>query len=119
RRETDEGNETLRVALPALFTAAEKLNEGIWPDEQAIQAAGEWHERYTTLGAADLAIDLSQPGQAGSPTWVANVEPDPYSRAGRIINETEPGRAVELLLTDLREHSLLAGMDEPAKSAFQ
>jgi electron transfer flavoprotein alpha subunit len=119
RRETDEGNETLRVALPALFTAAEKLNEGIWPDEQAIQAAGEWRERYTTLGAVDLAIDLSQLGQAGSPTWVASVEPDLYSRAGRIINETEPGRAVELLLADLREHSLLAGMDEPVQTLFQ
>ena len=110
-RETDEGSETLRVPLPALFTAAEKLNEGIWPDEQAILEASEWHERYTTLSAVDLAVDPSQVGQMGSPTWVTSVEPDPYSRAGRIIHEAEPARAVELLVADLHEHNLLTDPD--------
>lgn len=114
RRETDEGNETLRVALPALLTAAEKLNEGIWPDEQAIQEASQWHERYTVLSAADLAIDPGQAGQSGSPTWVSSVEPDASSRAGRVINETEPARTVKLLLADLRERGLLSPPDPSA-----
>lgn len=106
-RETDEGNETLRVPLPALMTAAEKLNDGIWPDEQAMQEAGEWHERYQELSAADLGIDSTQLGQAGSPTWVASVEPDQYARAGRVINEDDPAIAIDLLLTDLQERGLL------------
>jgi electron transfer flavoprotein alpha subunit len=110
-RETDEGNETLRVPLPALMTAAEKLNDGIWPDEQAMQEAGEWHERYQELSAADLGIDSTQLGQAGSPTWVASVEPDQYARAGRVINESDPALAIDLLLADLRERSLLTLTD--------
>jgi electron transfer flavoprotein alpha subunit len=114
RRETDEGSETLRVTLPALFTAAEKLNEGIWPDEQAIQEASGWHERYTVLSCADLAIDPAQAGQSGSPTWVSSVEPDPPTRAGRVINEPEPARTVDLLLADLREHGLLSLSDPSA-----
>jgi electron transfer flavoprotein alpha subunit len=112
-REIDEGNETLRVPLPALFTAAEKLNEGIWPDEQAILEAGQWQERYTTLGAADLTVALSQLGQAGSPTWVASIEADNYSRAGRVIQEADPARAIDLLVEDLREHHLLETTQEP------
>ncbi len=119
KRETDEGYETLRVALPALFTVAEKLNEGIWPDEQAMQEAGTWHERYTTLSAADMAIDPDLIGSAGSPTWVNNVEADPYTRAGRVINEAEPAHAVALLLAELRERGLLATTGERVQVGIQ
>lgn len=107
RRETDEGNETLKVQLPALVTAAEKINEGIWPDEQDIQKVCGLHERYEILSASDLGIDLAQVGQAGSPTWVANVEADQYQRTGRVISEADPGTAVDLLLADLQERGLL------------
>ena len=112
-RETDEGSEMLRVPLPALITAAEKLNEGIWPDEQAIQEAEGWHERYQVLSAADLEIDPTQLGQAGSPTWVASIEADQPSRAGRIINEEDPARAVDLLLADLQARGLLDPTNAP------
>lgn len=116
-RETDEGSETLRVALPALFSAAEKLNEGIWPDERAIHQAGEWHERYQVLNASNLEIEAGQLGQAGSPTWVASVEPDQYARTGRIINEEDPARAIELLLADLEERDLLHPADSLSQPA--
>ncbi|MGH2480263.1 MAG: FAD-binding protein, partial [Ktedonobacteraceae bacterium] len=106
-RETDEGSETLNLPLPALVTAAEKLNEGIWPDEHAIQAASEQHERYQVLQASDLPIDPAQLGQSGSPTWVTSVEPDKYTRAGHVISEDDPARAVELLLAELSEQGLL------------
>ena len=106
-RETDEGSETLHLLLPALVTAAEKLNKGIWPDEQAMQEAAAWHERYQALSAADLGIDAGQLGQAGSPTWVADIEPDKYARAGRVINEDDPTTAIDLLLFDLQERGLL------------
>lgn len=108
RRETDEGSETLRVPLPVLVTAAEKLNEGIWPDEQAIQKACGLSECYETLSANDLSIDLAQLGQTGSPTWVASVEPDQYKRTGRVISEENPARVVALLLADLEERGLLS-----------
>lgn len=110
-RETDEGSETLRVKLPALFTAAEKLNEGIWPDEQAIQEASTWHDRYKELTANNLEIAAEQLGQAGSPTWVASVESDQQVRAGRIINEEDPKRTIELLLADLEARGLLHARD--------
>lgn len=106
-RETDEGSETLLLPLPALVTATEKLNEGIWPDEQAIQEAETWHERYQVLDASGLGLEPNQLGQSGSPTWVADIEPDKYARGGRVILEDDPATAVDLLLFDLQEHGLL------------
>ncbi len=107
-RETDEGNETLIVPLPALITTVEKLNEGIWPDEHAIRAASEQAgERIQVITAADLAVDPQLLGQPGSPTWVADIVADPYNREGRVIAESDPARAVELLIADLEAHGLL------------
>ncbi len=108
-RETDDGSETLRVPMPALLTAAERLNAGLWPNEHEIQAASQQAgERIQVLTAADLALDLSLIGQTGSPTWVANVEADTSARAGRIIAESNPALAIDLLLADLQERALLS-----------
>ncbi len=106
-RETDEGSETLIAPLPALVTAAEKLNEGIWPDEQATREASQQTERYQVLSAADLNADLTTLGQQGSPTWVANVEEDTYARAGAMITESDPAQAAKLLLDALEARGLL------------
>jgi electron transfer flavoprotein alpha subunit len=107
-RELDEGSETLVVPLPALLTAAEKLNEGIWPDEQAIHKAAAQTERYTELRAADLSDDLAIFGQQASPTWVATIENDPHQRAGRVLSDDDPAQLVDLLLDDLEARGLLS-----------
>jgi electron transfer flavoprotein alpha subunit len=106
-RETDEGTEILAVPIPALVTAAERLNEGIWPDEQAIRDASQFSERYQVVTAADLNVDSNSLGQKGSPTWVTDVEPDTHAREGRILTDDDPVRLVELLVNDLQEHGLL------------
>lgn len=106
-RETDEGDETLIAPLPVLLTATEKLNEGIWPDEQAIHEASEQVERYQILSAADLHANLTTLGQQGSPTWVATVEEDTYARAGEVITESDPAQAAKLLLDALEARGLL------------
>ncbi|HYB01666.1 MAG TPA: hypothetical protein VED37_15715, partial [Ktedonobacteraceae bacterium] len=106
-RETDEGNETLSVPLPALVTTAERLNDGIWPDEQAIHAASQQSERFHVITAADLNVDNDLLGQKGSPTWVSDVEPDTLTREGRMLTHEDPLKLVELLMNDLEEHGFL------------
>ncbi|HET7637382.1 MAG TPA: hypothetical protein VFK47_01455, partial [Ktedonobacteraceae bacterium] len=117
-RETDEGSETLLAPLPALVTAAERLNEGIWPDEHAIRKASEQNELYQLVTHADLQTDPKTLGQAGSPTWVVNVEPDTHARAGRIIAEADPAHAIDLLLADLEDQGLL-GQDMEGQNAVE
>ncbi len=114
-RETDEGNETLSVPLPAVVTAAERLNEGIWPDEQAILAASSLDERYQVITATDLHIDVNLLGQKGSPTWVSDVEPDTPTREGRLLSLEDPLKLVELLVNDLEEQGFL-DLEQLAKS---
>ncbi|HLG61916.1 MAG TPA: FAD-binding protein [Ktedonosporobacter sp.] len=120
-RETDEGNETLIIPLPALLTTVEKLNEGIWPDEHAIRAASEQAgDRIQVISAAELQVEPHLLGQPGSPTWVAEVSADPYAREGRVIAENDPEKAIELLIADLEAHGLLqdtARADHTASSA--
>ncbi len=119
-RETDEGSETLIAPLPALVTAAEKLNEGIWPDEQATREASQQEGRYQILSAADLHADLTTLGQQGSPTWVATVEEDTYARAGEMITESDPAQTAKLLLDALEARGLLQPeMGQAAKQAEQ
>ena len=102
-REIEEGSETLTAPLPTLVTAAERLNEGIWPDEHAIRAASEQAgDRIQVVTAADLHIDPKLVGQQGSPTWVTEVVADTHARQGRIIAESDPAQAVELLVAELR-----------------
>ncbi len=116
-RETDEGSETLIVPLPALVTAAERLNEGIWPDEKAIREADEQAgDRIQVLTATDLHVNLDLLGQKGSPTWVVDVVADTHTRAGRIITENDPAKAVELLITDLEAHGLLDQSTTPTNT---
>lgn len=108
-RETDEGSETLALPLPALVTTAERINEGIWPDDQAIREASALTNTnsYQLVTAADLSANSSLFGQKGSPTWVTTVEPDNYTREGRIIAGDDPAQVVDLLIQDLEARGLL------------
>jgi len=118
QRETDGGNETLLMPLPALITTVERLNEGIWPDEQALRQARERADEHIRLiTAAELSVDHKNLGQKGSPTWVAEVILDAHPRAGRIIAESDPARTVALLIKDLEEHQLLAPHTASAPAA--
>ncbi|HLX58179.1 MAG TPA: DUF4180 domain-containing protein [Ktedonobacteraceae bacterium] len=106
-REIEEGSETLTLPLPALITTTESINAGIWPDQQAMQAASTQVERYQLVTASDLSADSSLFGQKGSPTWVTTVEPDNYQREGRIIAGDDPPMLIDQLLEDLQAHALL------------
>jgi electron transfer flavoprotein alpha subunit len=117
-RETDEGNETLSVLLPALVTAAERLNDGIWPNEQEIRTASQQSERYQVITAAELSVDISLLGQKGSPTWVSDFEPDALIRESRMLAHEDPLKLVELLVNDLEEHGFL-DIEQLAQSEIQ
>src|SRR5256885_9700754 len=56
---------------------------------------------YTTLFRSPHSV-----GQKGSPTWVAEAAPDARARTARMIAESDPARAVALLIEDLEAHQL-------------
>jgi len=85
-RETDEGFETVRCTLPALITAAERLIKPIkikQPDLDAVK-----HRPIQVITAKELSHDLTDFGQAGSPTWVSEIHSIQHSRQVEFIEGT-------------------------------
>jgi electron transfer flavoprotein alpha subunit len=104
RRETDEGYDTYEVALPAVVSVTEAINEGIWPAKRDVEATPT-EGRITLWGATDLVDEVADYekrfGQTGSPTRVLAVKDVTPKRRGEIA--ASPGEAAERVLTLLAE----------------
>ena len=105
-RLTDEGYQILECDLPALVTVTDGAAEETFPRRDRVRAARDMP--IETLTAADLAVDASQIGAAGSPTSVESVFAlDAPERAGVVIRDTPPGEAVARLMEFLEERGAL------------
>ena len=109
-RETDEGFETVTGALPAVVTAAEDLAEERFPSKVERQAAAT--KSIATLTVADLGIAAEEVGAAGSPTWVAGVEPVEITRRGELVPGDSPEAQARALAARLRDLGALERGDE-------
>src|SRR5437762_3830706 len=109
-RETDEGFETVTGALPAVVTAAEDLAEERFPSKAERQAAAT--KSIATLTVADLGIAAEEVGTAGSPTWVAGVEPVEITRRGELVPGDSPEAQARALAARLRDLGALERGDE-------
>jgi electron transfer flavoprotein alpha subunit len=112
-RETDEGSETVTGALPALVSAGEDLAPERFPRRADKETAKT--KPILELAAADLGVEMSLFGAAGSPTWVEGLETVAIARPGRII-EGELDAAIATLVAELRARGLFApaGVEAPA-----
>ncbi|HZR80720.1 MAG TPA: FAD-binding protein [Candidatus Binatia bacterium] len=82
--ELDDGAAEIAVALPALASCTDRWKTRapiVMPDDERA-ATG----RVETWRAADLGGDAGELGQAGSPTWVADVQAVESARARRRID---------------------------------
>lgn len=98
-RETDEGFEVLAGTLPAVLTAAERLNKPIKPDPGQRTTALE--ARIDVWSAADLALDRQSVGATGSPTWVEGITTMAVERRPEQL-EGNPVEMAQLLVDALR-----------------
>lgn len=93
RSETDHGYESLRVTLPAVISAAERLCD---PSKAKPEACARVDAaRITRRTATDLGLRLDEVGAAGSPTWVGVPRVLTTNRAARTT--TSPDEAVAWL----------------------
>jgi electron transfer flavoprotein alpha subunit len=107
-RETDDGFETLTGPLPAVITAAEDLAEERFPTKAERQAAAA--KAIVTVSAADVGLSPEQIGTAGSPTWVAGLEPVESKRRGEMLAGDSPEALARALGEQLR--ALASAPDE-------
>ncbi|KGM13585.1 electron transfer flavoprotein subunit beta/FixA family protein [Cellulomonas bogoriensis] len=100
-RELDHATEELTAPLPALVSVTDQTNQPRYPNFKAIMAARK--KPVTALSLADLGVDPSRAGAAGSRTRVLAAEPRP-ARENRVLitDEGDAGLRLAQFLVDNR-----------------
>jgi len=110
-REVDDGFETVEAPLPAVVTAAEDVAEERFASKAARAAAAA--KPIDTLDCAALGIAAREVGAAGSPTWVAELQPVDTSRRGEVVGGPSTAETAARLRARLLElGALVAGGDD-------
>ena len=103
RRDSETTSDTVEAELPAVISVTDQINEPRYPNFKGILAAKK--KKIATLSLADLGIEASQVGAAGSLTQVEQAEPRPPRTAGTII--TDEGDAGVKLVDFLAAQKLI------------
>lgn len=83
-REVEDGMEREEVDLPAVFTVTDTTNKPRTPG----RAAGN----YRVVGAAEISNRLDIFGEAGSPTYVADLVEERIERENRVVVDARSPR---------------------------
>jgi electron transfer flavoprotein beta subunit len=103
KRQTEHGYDTIRTPLPAVLAVADSLNEPRYPSLKGIMGAKK--KPQDTKALADIGVDASEAGEAGSRTTVLGLG-DPPSR-GETIKIEDDGDAAQKILDFLVERKLV------------
>ncbi|HXD28864.1 MAG TPA: electron transfer flavoprotein subunit beta/FixA family protein [Arthrobacter sp.] len=103
RRDSDTTSTTLTAAAPAIVSVTDQGEEPRYPNFKGIMGAKK--KKTVALSVADLGLDPSQVGAAGSWTRVEDAAPRPPRTAGTVI--TDEGDAGVQLVDFLAGKKLL------------
>ena len=109
RRTTDEGEQLVHCALPALVTVTEGVAPEVYPSREALEAARTLPIAEVT--AADLSRDASIFGLQGSPTWVRGFDVVESNREGIVARNQPVEESVEQLIDYLEGRGVFDGTD--------
>ncbi|MFN8110417.1 MAG: electron transfer flavoprotein subunit beta/FixA family protein [Thermoleophilia bacterium] len=99
KRQTEFGYDTIQTGTPAVLAVSDALNEPRYPSLKGIMGAKKKPQDIKSL--ADIGVDASKAGEAGSRTTVSAVNPPP-SR-GDTIKIEDDGTAAQKILEFLVE----------------
>src|SRR5947209_9052749 len=104
KRQTEFGYDVIEAPLPAVIAVSDAINEPRYPSLKGIMGAKK--KPQEALGAAELGIHASQPGETGSRTEVLALN-DPPPRGETVKIEDEGGNAAEKIVEFLAEKRLV------------
>jgi electron transfer flavoprotein beta subunit len=105
-RQAEYGYDTVEVALPAVISVGDAINEPRYPSLKAIMGAKK--KPLDTKSTGDAEIDTGRVGSDGSKTSVLEINPPPEKQAGEIIEDEDTDETVEKIVSWLEERKLLA-----------
>jgi len=103
KRQTEFGYDVIEAALPAVVAVSDAINEPRYPSLKGIMGAKK--KPQESLAAADLGVDASQLGEAGSKTEVLSIG-DPPAR-GDTVKIEDDGSGPQKIVDFLAEKRLL------------
>src|SRR5437764_15308357 len=104
-RQAEYGYDTVEVALPAVISVGDAINEPRYPSLKAIMGAKK--KPLETVGSGDVGIDASLVGEDGSRVQCGDFHDPPAKSAGQIIEDEDTGETVEKILAWLDERKLI------------
>jgi electron transfer flavoprotein beta subunit len=103
KRQTEFGYDRIEAPLPCVIAVSDAINEPRYPSLKGIMGAKK--KPQDVLSLADLGLDASATGEAGSRTEVAALaDPPPRGESVRIDDD---GTAAEKVLSFLSEKKLI------------
>src|ERR1044072_8989874 len=105
-RQAEYGYDTVSVALPAVISVGDAINEPRYPALKAIMGAKK--KPLDTKGTGDAGIEAGKVGADGSQTTVLSINPPPAKQAGEIIEDEDTKETVEKNVAWLDERKPLA-----------
>jgi len=103
KRQTEHGYDVISASLPAVVAVSDAINEPRYPSLKGIMSAKT--KPQETLSLADIGVDASETGEAGSKTTVLDLAPPPPR--GDQVKIEDDGSAAQQILDLILERRLL------------
>ncbi|MFL5859788.1 MAG: electron transfer flavoprotein subunit beta/FixA family protein [Solirubrobacteraceae bacterium] len=104
-RQAEYGYDTVEVALPAVISVGDAINEPRYPSLKAIMGAKK--KPLQTLDAGEVGIEASLVGADGSRVQCGEFKDPPAKAAGQIIEDEDTNDTVEKIVSWLDERKLI------------
>jgi electron transfer flavoprotein beta subunit len=104
-RQAEYGYDTVQVALPAVISVGDAINEPRYPSLKAIMGAKK--KPLETATASDIGVDPARVGVEGSRVHCSEFKDPPAKSAGQIIEDEDTNETVEKIVAWLDERKLI------------
>ena len=104
-RQAEYGYDTVEVALPAVVSVGDAINEPRYPSLKAIMGAKK--KPLATLRAADVGIEAGRVGAEGSGAIWSGAQEPPAKAAGRMIEDEDTDATVAEIVAWLEQRKLI------------
>jgi electron transfer flavoprotein beta subunit len=104
-RQAEYGYDTVQVALPAVISVGDAINEPRYPSLKAIMGAKK--KPLETATASDIEVDPGRVGVEGSRVHCSEFKDPPAKSAGQIIEDEDTNETVEKIVAWLDERKLI------------
>jgi electron transfer flavoprotein beta subunit len=104
-RQAEYGYDTVEVALPAVISVGDAINEPRYPSLKAIMGAKK--KPLETVAIGDVGIEPDRVGEDGSRVVCGEFKSPPQKAAGTIIEDEDTNETVEKILAWLDERKLI------------